>query len=300
MNTVQKRYTPQELELLHEALYEILGEIVRICQKHQIPFFVIGGTAIGALYDKAILPWDDDIDIGMKREDYNRFLEVAPKELAPQYFLSWIKTDPHTPYYFAKVKKNHTLFVEGLFRNVPMHQGIFIDIFPFDRIPDNRLLMRIQHELVKFLNCCLIGKEAWLWKYCRRCEIDNPSNRGFMGCLINYLIDELLPKKAIFRLMVGAQTFFNRRKTRYFNNIMTKTDHVTEESLNHLEPVRFGPLTLMAPQGLEDFLRYNYPKLHRFNEEEQALVADHHPEVLSFDTLAETNIPNPNDTEFHS
>ena len=82
----------------------------------------------------------------MKREDYNRFLKVAPQELDSRYFLSWIETDPHTPYYFAKVKKNHTLFVEGLFKNVPMHQGIFVDIFPFDRIPDNRRLMKVQHE----------------------------------------------------------------------------------------------------------------------------------------------------------
>ena len=82
-------YTPQELEQLHEVLYEILNEIVRICQKHQIPFFVIGGTAIGALYDEAILPWDDDVDIGMKREDYNRFLQVALREpLNGTFFLT--------------------------------------------------------------------------------------------------------------------------------------------------------------------------------------------------------------------
>ena len=54
-----------------------MEEIVRICDKHNIPYFVIGGTAIGALYDKAILPWDDDIDIGMKREDSNKFLQIA-------------------------------------------------------------------------------------------------------------------------------------------------------------------------------------------------------------------------------
>ena len=51
-----KQYTPEELTQLHQVLYEILEEIVRICDKHNIPYFVIGGTAIGALYDKAILP----------------------------------------------------------------------------------------------------------------------------------------------------------------------------------------------------------------------------------------------------
>lgn len=286
-------YTSKELEQLHEALYEILNEIVRICQKHQIPFFVIGGTAIGALYDEAILPWDDDVDIGMKREDYNRFLKVAAKELDKRYFLSYMETDPHTPYYFAKVKKNHTLFVERLFKNVPMHPGIYVDIFPFDRIPDNRLLRKLQHETAKFLNCCLMGKEAWLWKHCGTCEIEHPSNRGFIACFLNRLVDTLVPKKVIFRLLVGLQTCFNQKKTRYFNNVMTKTDHVKEEDLNQLEPVRFGPLTLMAPQGLEAFLRYNYPKLHRFNEEEQAQVANHYPEALSFNTLAAADSAQP-------
>lgn len=123
-----KQYTPEELTQLHQVLYEILEEIVRICDKHNIPYFVIGGTAIGALYDKAILPWDDDIDIGMKREDYNKFLQIASQELREPYFLSWIHTDPHSPYYFAKVKKNNTLFVEEMFKDVPMHQGIFVDI----------------------------------------------------------------------------------------------------------------------------------------------------------------------------
>lgn len=130
---MNKKYTAEELDLLHAELYDILGETIRVCQKHNIPYFVIGGTAIGALYDQAILPWDDDIDIGMTRENYNKFLKVAPGELGPSYFLSWIETDPHTPYYFAKVKKNDTLFVEEMFKNVPMHPGIFVDIFPFDK-----------------------------------------------------------------------------------------------------------------------------------------------------------------------
>ena len=114
---MNKKYTAEELDLLHAELYDILGETIRVCQKHNIPYFVIGGTAIGALYDQAILPWDDDIDIGMTRENYNKFLKVAPGELGPSYFLSWIETDPHTPYYFAKVKKNDTLFVEEMFKN---------------------------------------------------------------------------------------------------------------------------------------------------------------------------------------
>lgn len=277
-----KQYTPEELTQLHQVLYEILEEIVRICDKHNIPYFVIGGTAIGALYDKAILPWDDDIDIGMKREDYNKFLKIAPHELKKQYFLSWINTDSHTPYYFAKVKKNNTLFTEEMFKDVPMHQGIFVDIFPFDRIPDNKLLRKIQYETVNFLKCCLMGKEAWLWRHFGKCQISNPTNRGAATCLLNRIVDSILPKKTIYRLMVAVQSCFNSWKTRYYNNVITTTDHVLETSLNHLQPIKFGPLCLKAPDRLEDFLRHNYPSLHRYTKEEQDKINNHYPAALSF------------------
>lgn len=279
---MNQKYTTEELEKLHAELYSILKEIDRVCSKHHIPYFIIGGTAIGALYDGAILPWDDDVDIGMKRADYNRFLEVAPQELGPSFFLSWLGTDPRSPYYFAKVKKNGTLFVEEMFRKVPMHPGIFVDIFPFDRIPDNKWLRTIQHEAAKFLFCCLLGKEVWMWKHCGKCEIAHPTNRGFLPCLLNRLVDLVLPKKVIYRLLVFTQSCFNSVKTKYYNNVMTKTDRIAEQLLANLHPVKFGSLTVSAPNDMEGFLRYNYPTLHRYNEEEQAQVNNHYPTALSF------------------
>lgn len=269
------KYTQKELFTLQTELYKILEEIIRICKKHDISYFAIGGTAIGALYDQAILPWDDDIDIGMTRENYNKFLEVAPTELKSEYFLSWIGTDPHTPYYFAKVKKNNTLFVEEMFKDVPMHQGIFVDIFPFDRIPNSKLLRKLQYETVNFLKCCLMGKEAWLWKHFGKCEIKKTTNRGAFPCLLNRIIDELLPKRSIYQIMVKIQSCFNSWETLYFNNVITKTDHVLESSLQRLQTTKFGPLTITIPYDLEGFLRYNYPKLHRFTEEEQKTVNNH-------------------------
>lgn len=281
---MSKKYTSEELNMLHAELYDILGETIRVCQKYEIPYFVIGGTAIGALYDQAILPWDDDIDIGMTRKDYNKFLEVAPHELGDSYFISWIETDPHTPYYFTKVKKNKTLFVEEMFKGLPMHQGIFIDIFPFDRIPNNKLLQKLQYHAAGFLKCCLMGKEIWMWNHFGKCEIENPTNRGAFSCLLNRVVDSLFSKRTIYRILVSVQSFFNSWSTHYYNNVMTTTDHATEESLRHLQPVKFGPLTVTAPKDLEGFLRYNYPSLHRYTEEEQETVNNHYPAALSFNT----------------
>ena len=181
-------------------------------------------------------------------------------------------------------KKNDTLFVEEMFKNVPMHPGIFVDIFPFDKIPDNKLLRRIQSEALGFLKCCLMGKEIWMWKHFGTCEIENPTNRGAFSCFLNRVVDLLFSKKAIYRMLVSVQSCFNSRNTRYYNNVMATADHVTVESIRHLQPVKFGPLTVTAPDDLEGFLRYNYPTLHRFTEEEQEKVNNHYPAALSFST----------------
>lgn len=279
---MRRTYTAQELAQLHAELYDILGETIRVCNENGIPYFLIGGTAIGALYDKAILPWDDDIDIGMTRDAYNRFLEVAPKALKPDYFLSWIGTDPHTPYYFAKVRKHHTRFVEELFRNIPMHHGIFIDIFPFDRIPNNTQLRKIHRSGVNFLKCCLLGKEIWLWKYFGKCETPTPTNRGWFPCLLNRLVDILFTKQTIYKMLVSTQSMFNHCNTTHFNNTVTATDVVSETALQHLDSMPFGPLMATTPHDVEHFLRSNYPSLHRFTPEEQAQISNHCPLELKF------------------
>ena len=107
-------YAPEDLKRLHSELVTILKEIIRVCEILDIPYFIQGGTAIGAYFDQGIVPWDDDIDLGMTRDHYNRFLKEAPAVLAKGYFLQCFDTEPDTPFYFAKVRKDGTLFVQDI------------------------------------------------------------------------------------------------------------------------------------------------------------------------------------------
>ena len=78
-----------------------------------------------------------------------------------------------------------------------------------------------------------------------------PTNRGAFSCLLNRIVDSLFSKKAIYQMLVSVQSCFNSRNTRYYNNVMATADHVTVESIRHLQPVKFGPLTVTAPDDLE-------------------------------------------------
>jgi len=122
----------KDLEALHGIAFEILLEIDRVCRKNTIDYFLDGGTLLGAARHHDFIPWDDDLDISMMREDYEKFLSVAPLEMDPKYFVQTRFTDPGYPFGYTKVRKNGTLCVEACFGERLTHNGVWVDVFPYD------------------------------------------------------------------------------------------------------------------------------------------------------------------------
>lgn len=120
------------LEKLRIVELDILDEFVRICKKYNLRYFLAYGTLIGAVRHKGFIPWDDDIDVWMFREDYDKFASLAQQELGEQYFYQDYKTDPDYPYNFAKIRMNGTRFVQSAIDHLNMNHGVYIDIFPLD------------------------------------------------------------------------------------------------------------------------------------------------------------------------
>lgn len=118
--------------------FEILKEVLGICEKLDIRCFLVCGTALGAVKYKGFIPWDDDIDISMYREDYEIFCEKAPEMLSEKYFLQTYKTDCNFPYIFAKVRDSETTYIEKSNSEINMHHGIYIDVFPLDGYPQDK------------------------------------------------------------------------------------------------------------------------------------------------------------------
>lgn len=138
------------------AQMDMLIELRRICKKYGIGYFLVEGTLIGAIRHKGFIPWDDDIDVGMLREDYDRFIAVCREELDPAYALyDWYK-DPASPIPFLKVKIEGTHYREILARDTKMNDGMYIDIFPFDNVPGSKFRRKIHGWKIYFTRKILL------------------------------------------------------------------------------------------------------------------------------------------------
>ncbi len=132
-----KEYSQQNLRACQLKQLAILEEIDKICRRHNIEYWLDGGTLLGAVRHGGFIPWDDDIDIAMTLEDEKRFEEIAPKELPEWLFLQTPKTDPGSKEPITKIRDVNSLYIEGgdTFGS-PYVKGIFVDIFPFVDYPD--------------------------------------------------------------------------------------------------------------------------------------------------------------------
>ena len=132
-----------KLRRLQLTQLEILKLIDQICRKNNITYSLYAGALLGAVRHQGFIPWDDDLDICMIRADYQRFLQIWVQEQPIGYILQNKENSPKFSQSFSKVRKDHTCFLETEWEIGRYHTGIYVDIFPIDRIPVGRINQRL-------------------------------------------------------------------------------------------------------------------------------------------------------------
>lgn len=147
----------EQLRQLQMIELEMLLEVDRICKKYNIQYNIIGGTLLGAVRHGGFIPWDDDADITMFRTEYNKFKKVCAIELDHSrfYFQDADETEGYR-WSYGKLRRKNTLFLREHQEHMPYEQGVFIDIFPVDGVPDNYILRALNG-----FHCWCIRKILW-------------------------------------------------------------------------------------------------------------------------------------------
>lgn len=144
---------------------EIAREIKRVCEENDIRFFLLGGTYLGAVRHQGFIPWDDDMDLGMLRGEYEKFCRIAPEKLGPDYCLQTWYTEPNYGLPFGKVMKRGTVYLESKKSRRLQENGIYVDIFPFDSVPqDLQQRQKLAKHLLRLYRLRLMkcGYKPWM------------------------------------------------------------------------------------------------------------------------------------------
>ncbi len=116
----------------------LLAAFLEVCEACRLRYFLVCGSALGAVKYGGFIPWDDDIDVALPREDYEIFLKQAPERLPDYLFLQNYHTDPAFPQIYSKLRDSRTTCIEESSRFLPIHHGIGLDIFPLDGYPASK------------------------------------------------------------------------------------------------------------------------------------------------------------------
>jgi len=166
---------------------EMLVEVDRICKKCDIKYNIIAGTLLGAVRHKGYIPWDDDADVGLLRQEYEKFRVAVKKHLDTSRF--YFQDNRRTRGYrwgYGKLRRKGTTFLREFQEHMPYQQGVFIDIFPLDGVPDNKLL-----RTFKNFECFCVRKVLWS-------EVGRIADKkGYMRLI--YSILAKIPTKLVWR-----------------------------------------------------------------------------------------------------
>lgn len=225
----------------------MLKECIRICEKYHLRYFLLGGSALGAVRHSGFIPWDDDIDIGMPRKDYEKFLSVAQLEFKNS-FLQTDATDPMYPLPFAKIRNSKTTFIQKEFSHLDMNHGAFIDIFPLDGYPTNKFIRMIHVYLFRIYRATILHK---------------------LG------IKKIETKRRLFISIYAVFIPLNRLREK-LNNLMKKVDYeksnviinwngtwqlkeaVQKDLFGEGNQVKFEGITVMIPSNSDGYLKSLY------------------------------------------
>ncbi len=240
----------EELKRLQDVQKELISEVKRICLKNNIHFNMVGGTMLGAIRHGGYIPWDDDADIGFLRTEYEKFRKACKTDLNHEkYYMQDLRDTEGYRWGYGKLRKKGTEFIRLNQEFMPYEQGIFIDLMPFDNVPDGWLSRRVY-----FIQCFLYRK--FFWSEVGSKTEKNPWKRTA------YKLMRRIPMKFVIKSYQRFIDAGQRKKTRLVRILTFPTPKgvygYERKWYTHLSKYQFGNMLLPGARDYDGYLRVKY------------------------------------------
>lgn len=267
----------QTVRDVQNRILEVMKFIDYVCRENDIEYFIMGGTALGAIRHGGFIPWDDDLDIFMTPQNYEKFRKVFNTLKNDKFVLQeWKIVDEFLEY--AKVRMNGTTFIEEVYKDrKDMHHGIYVDIMILHKCPKNKMIQKIIYYASKYVTLVALSQRNWRPK---------SDNQKFALYLLRILPNKILCKIS-YRLIYKYVNLGSDFSYCYFITKAKFTQGIFESNMfNKPRDIEFEETKLMGPTDIVRYLEYrygNYMKLPSLEEQKEAVHAEIYDTELGYE-----------------
>ena len=240
--------TDTELKELQSKILELVSYFDSFCKENKIVYYLMGGTALGAVRHSGFIPWDDDFDVFMDRENYLRFLSVAKYNLDTDKYYFQQENTKELPLYFSKIRMNNTTFIEKDVVGRDIHHGVYIDIMCLNSASSVRSIRYLQYLSARILSAKALSERGY---------ITNSTLKNLVLFIAKYFLPSFFAK-----LLLKFVRSFNGKNTAYighfFGRAPFKRTSFKTSYLGNQKYIKFNSLNLPVPEFVEKYLTIRY------------------------------------------
>lgn len=234
---------------LQDKILEIMVDLDRFCSENNITYFLMGGSALGAVRHQGFIPWDDDLDIFMPYKDYVRFIKLCETKLDKKKYYLQVEDSDELPYFFSKVRMNGTTFIDEVNLNRGnVHKGIYVDVMCLNNAAPKGLRRYIQYKIATLLRASSFTKL--------------PEYRATGKKAFAIWLAKLLVHGSVKKFFLKTVRKYNNRQTEdvahVFGRAKFKNAYYPSFLFNNQRYVQFEQVKLAVPNGVEEYLSIRY------------------------------------------
>lgn len=265
-------YVDEKRKKLWKIELDMLEIVQEICKKNSINYFLHSGSALGAVRHNGFIPWDDDLDLGMLRNDFQRFVSACEKELKPPFFLQYGLNDGGHVCGLLRIRNSNTTAIIRNDEDKDCNNGVYLEIYPFDNIPDALIPRKIQFFLSLFFYHGLLAN-----------YYGPASKRQWFA----RIVIQLLGSQKAFSIWQKICQKYNNRNTKYIDTV-SLPDYARKgiyrikcNWIHRFKEVPYEYLTVSIPESVDAMLKLNYGNYWELPKPEERGIE--HTNIVFFD-----------------